>query len=86
MKILEFLNNNSNNSIVNEIKMLIFYDQKWMFPEIGLDIIRDSLEIEIEPNIKNLIEHIVFEMNNRNISPENWESEFDKIISKQKNT
>ena len=80
MKILEFLNNNSNNSIVNEIKMLIFYDQKWMFPEIGLDIIRDSLEIEIEPNIKNLIEHIVFEMNNRNISPENWESEFDKII------
>lgn len=82
MKIVEFLNNNSNNSIVNEIKMLIFYDQKWMFPEIGLDIIRDSLEIEIEPNIKNLIEHIVFEMNNRNISPENWESEFDKILSK----
>ena len=80
-KLFEFINNDElYKSIISEIKMLIFYDEKWMFPFIGFDIMEKSLEIKISSDVKFLVEQIVNEMNLRGVDPENWEDDFYKIL------
>lgn len=80
-KIYEFVND-EKKSIINEIKMLIFFDKIWMFPEVGFEIMNLTLDDVIDDEIINLVENIIFEMNNKNISPDNWEDSFYNIISK----
>ena len=80
-KIFEFVNNNFDKLLLNEIKMLIYYDSIWCFPSIGFEIMESSIEIKIDNNIKNFIEYIIQEMNKRNIDPNNWEDDFNKIIN-----
>lgn len=80
-KLFEFTNNDSlDTSVINEIKMLIFYDGGWMFPIIGFDIMEKSLEVEITTNIKELVKNIVIEMNYRKVDPNNWEENFYTIL------
>lgn len=79
-KIFEF-RKNYDNLLIDEIKMLIYYDCMWCFPQIGFEIMENSIEIEIDDNIKSFIEYIIKEMNKKNINPNNWEDDFNKIIN-----
>ena len=78
--------NKINLDIINEIKSLIFFDEKWKFPDIvGYEIIEKSIDVKITDDIKVLINFIINQMNKESISTEEWEDGFDKILYKWKN-
>ena len=70
MKIYEFLN---NDETINKIDELIYFDEKWIFPEYNL---KEYLEIDDFESFYKLAKKIVNELNSRNIDP----NEYDKDI------
>jgi hypothetical protein len=70
MKIYEFLN---NDETINKIDELIYFDEKWIFPEYNL---KEYLEIDDFESFYKLAKIIVNELNSRNIDPD----EYDKDI------
>jgi hypothetical protein len=70
MKIYEFLN---NDETINKIDELIYFDEKWIFPEYNL---KEYLEIDDFESFYKLAKKIVNELNSRNIDPD----EYDKDI------
>lgn len=70
MKIYEFLN---NDETINKIDELIYFDEKWIFPEYNL---KEYLEIDDFESFYKLAKRIVNELNSRNIDPD----EYDKGI------
>ena len=70
MKIYEFLN---NDETINKIDELIYFDEKWTFPEYNL---KEYLEIDDFESFYKLAKKIVNELNSRNIDPD----EYDKDI------
>lgn len=83
-KIYEFISDDLKKSIINEIKMLIFFDAKWMFPEVGFEIMNITLDSNVDDETINLVDYIIIEMNKENINPDKWEDSFYKIVSEYK--
>lgn len=83
-KIYEFISDDIKKSIINEIKMLIFFDGKWMFPEVGFEIMNITLDSNVDDETINLVDYIIIEMNKENINPDKWEDSFYKIVSEYK--
>jgi hypothetical protein len=79
-KIFEFIKNDDFSLLINEIKMLIYYDGEWIFPVIGFEIMNNSLEINITKEIEEFVKDITKEMNKRNVNPQDWINDFNKII------
>ncbi len=64
--------------------MLIFFDGKWMFPEVGFEIMNITLDSNVDDETINLVDYIIIEMNKENINPDKWEDSFYKIVSEYK--
>jgi hypothetical protein len=58
---------------LNKIDELIYFDEKWIFPEYNL---KEYLEIDDFESFYKLAKKIVNELNSRNIDPD----EYDKDI------
>jgi hypothetical protein len=69
MKLYEFLN---NAETLNTIEGLIYFDNKWMFPEYNL---REFMNIDNFEFFNKLAKKIVDELNKRKIEPVNYNND-----------
>lgn len=78
MKIFEFVND--SNYLIDKMEELIYFDEKWMFPQYN---IIEFLEVDSEvPNdFIKIGNKIVNELNRQNVDPDKYEkSDFFNIL------
>lgn len=80
MKLYEFITN--NDVLLIKLRQLIYFDEKWMFPNINIvnSFLSKSLKTDIPKQFNVLSEKVVNELNERNISPSDFSVNFDIII------
>lgn len=80
MKLYEFLNNESD-FLVQKMEELIYFDEKWMFPEYNVMEHLQSDLFKISSDFIDIANKVVNEFNNRNIDPLTYDkSIFIKIL------
>lgn len=77
MKLYEFVNNNSE--LLELIKDLIYFDEKWMFPQYN---IKEFLkhDYNITDDFLFFSEKLVNELNNNKVDINDFEKSFKRII------
>lgn len=80
MKLYEFINN--NDFLLVKLKQLIYFDEKWMFPNTNIvnSFLSKSLKTDIPKQFNVLSKKIVDELNKRNIPPSKFNINFDLIL------